>query len=153
MLKYWKVWLSAHPTRSEAWLKERISEGFEIHHLDRSKGDVASNLVLIEGLDHKMIHRVGDGGLQTLSNRKLGPTPQTIKSGQQIYEMRVIGHSWDFIKEALGLTWHEVHYRPKAYAVAAGRAWPIGGPKIRGPVIDAALAELQDQADKLEAMR
>jgi len=55
--EYHKSWLVAHPERGEAWLKEKLREGFDIHHID---GDKANNdplnLVLIEAGDHFMLH-------------------------------------------------------------------------------------------------
>jgi hypothetical protein len=47
------TWLGKHPDRSEQWLRERIADGFQIHHVDGNhENDHPNNLVLIEGNDH-----------------------------------------------------------------------------------------------------
>ena len=52
-----KAWLKAHPQRSEAWLKERLADGFHIHHMDGNHfNNVPNNLVLMEKQDHQMLH-------------------------------------------------------------------------------------------------
>ena len=57
MLDYHKAWLSAHLDRTEDWLKDKILEGFDIHHLDGNHANnEPSNLVLIEHGDHMMLH-------------------------------------------------------------------------------------------------
>jgi hypothetical protein len=54
---YHVAWLSVHPDRSEEWLETRLSEGFDIHHLDGDHGNNdPTNLVLIEHGDHMMLH-------------------------------------------------------------------------------------------------
>jgi hypothetical protein len=54
---YHLAWLEAHPARSEAWLRERMGDGFDIHHVDGDKANNApQNLVLIEAADHMMLH-------------------------------------------------------------------------------------------------
>jgi hypothetical protein len=48
-----KVWLASHPDRNEGWLRDRIAEGFDVHHLDGDhSNDDPSNLALIEATDH-----------------------------------------------------------------------------------------------------
>lgn len=127
-MNYWKVWLEAHPTRSAKWLQERISEGFEIHHLDPSKGDVPGNLVLIEGTDHKMVH--GAGALALRRTQRTGILPRTRECGERAYELRLQGRSWRFIEQTVAEV-RQVKHAAKAYALSVGRAWPIGGPKQR----------------------
>ena len=36
-----KIWLSAHPHRSAKWLRERIADGFDVHHIDGDDTGVA----------------------------------------------------------------------------------------------------------------
>jgi len=36
LASYHHVWLAQHPERSETWLKEKMREGFDIHHIDGS---------------------------------------------------------------------------------------------------------------------
>lgn len=57
MREYHKIWLAAHPGRTEEWLKERIRDGFHVHHIDGDhENNDPANLVLIDGVDHGMIH-------------------------------------------------------------------------------------------------
>lgn len=54
---YHDAWLSAHPTRTEGWLRDRLAEGFDIHHLDGNHdNNDPPNLVLIEHEDHLRLH-------------------------------------------------------------------------------------------------
>lgn len=58
------AWLSAHPDRSEEWLLDALSDGFDIHHVDGNhSNDAPSNLVLMESVDHMRMHgpRLRDG--------------------------------------------------------------------------------------------
>jgi hypothetical protein len=55
--KHHKAWLDAHPHRTLEWLKERTSDGFDIHHVDGDRENNApENLVMIECSDHMMLH-------------------------------------------------------------------------------------------------
>lgn len=53
-----KVWLQSHPHRTQRWLRDRIKDGFDIHHMDGdTENDHPSNLILLETTDHtKTIH-------------------------------------------------------------------------------------------------
>lgn len=54
---YHYSWLGAHPERSFEWLRDRISDGFHIHHVDGDHGnDTPTNLLLIDGVDHLRLH-------------------------------------------------------------------------------------------------
>jgi hypothetical protein len=57
MESYHYIWLSTHTHRDETWLKEKLSEGFDIHHIDgEHNNNNPDNLVLIEHLDHMRLH-------------------------------------------------------------------------------------------------
>lgn len=57
MNSYHRAWLAAHPDRTAGWLQERLTDGFEVHHLDNNPlNDDPLNLVLIEGADHMRLH-------------------------------------------------------------------------------------------------
>lgn len=58
MQSYHRVWLASHPHRTAKWLRERIADGFDIHHIDGDDAnDHPSNLILLESTDHaKSIH-------------------------------------------------------------------------------------------------
>lgn len=67
---YHYAWLSEHPYRSEEWLKAKLVEGFDIHHLDGNHdNNDPANLVLIEHSDHMMLH--GGRTLGRLKPRKI----------------------------------------------------------------------------------
>jgi hypothetical protein len=54
---YQRAWLLGHPERTEAWLREKLQDGFEVHHLDADrKNDDPNNLVLLERGDHHALH-------------------------------------------------------------------------------------------------
>jgi hypothetical protein len=36
--RHHREWLKAHPERSETWLRERLADGFIIHHADGNPG-------------------------------------------------------------------------------------------------------------------
>lgn len=60
LLPHQSAWLTAHPNRSEEWLRERMRDGFDVHHVDGdSRNNDPDNLVLIEGSDHMLLHFVG----------------------------------------------------------------------------------------------
>lgn len=51
------AWLSAHPERSAEWLRDRLADGFHVHHIDGNhENNAPRNLVLIESGDHMMLH-------------------------------------------------------------------------------------------------
>jgi hypothetical protein len=54
---YHIAWLSAHPERSEEWLRAKIEEGFHVHHKDGDhSNDDPLNLILMDGVDHMRLH-------------------------------------------------------------------------------------------------
>lgn len=74
MESYHVAWLSAHPDRAEGWLRDRLAEGFDVHHLDGNHAnDDPSNLVLIEHLDHMRIHGLPGNRIQAVSRSVNGP--------------------------------------------------------------------------------
>ncbi len=71
---YHHAWLSIHPHRTECWLRERLREGFDIHHIDGNhENNDALNLALVEHTDHLRVHNRGGLGrilaTETLSRR------------------------------------------------------------------------------------
>lgn len=55
-----KAWLEHHPDRTAEWLKQRLRDGFHVHHIDGNAGNNESrNLALVEGKDHMHLHFVG----------------------------------------------------------------------------------------------
>jgi hypothetical protein len=54
---YHWAWLAAHPERSQQWLRDRLADGFDVHHADGNHtNDDPDNLVLIEVTDHAKLH-------------------------------------------------------------------------------------------------
>lgn len=52
-----QAWIDCHPHRSERWLRARLSDGFDVHHMDGNpQNNDPDNLVLIEHDDHMRIH-------------------------------------------------------------------------------------------------
>jgi hypothetical protein len=66
-----RAWLKAHPERSEGWLRERLADGFEVHHVDgNGANDHPLNLALVEGRDHvRVVHRHPRGTAEMISQR------------------------------------------------------------------------------------
>lgn len=60
MKEYHYIWLEAHPDRTEVWLRDKLIDGFDIHHLDHDHDNNSpDNLVLMEHRDHFMVHSGG----------------------------------------------------------------------------------------------
>lgn len=54
---YHLAWLGAHPWRTPEWFREKLRDGFDVHHLDGDhSSDDPKNLILIEHSDHMMLH-------------------------------------------------------------------------------------------------
>ncbi len=81
MQTYHYAWLSAHPNRDEDWLKLKLKEGFDIHHLDgdHSNHD-PTNLVLIDAADHMMLHNGKKRMSRVMPGLKVGrPRKKTVE--------------------------------------------------------------------------
>ena len=77
MNKHQKTWLKANPHRSAIWLREKLTDGFDIHHLDGNHdNDDPLNLLLIEVMDHMRLH---DLPLQRISAAKIIPDKKKIR--------------------------------------------------------------------------
>lgn len=74
-MKLWHTaWLSAHPYRTEEWLREKLRDGFDVHHMDGDKANNdSSNLVLIEHVDHMRLHGSPNIKLGRLGFSSRGP--------------------------------------------------------------------------------
>lgn len=65
-------WLILHPTRDAQWLKDRLLEGFDVHHVDGDHdNNDPRNLVLIEHVDHMRMHGsvMAEGRLRVVSRK------------------------------------------------------------------------------------
>ena len=100
---YHFAWLDVHPQRSVEWLRERLKDGFDIHHIDGNhKNNDPANLILIESHDHFMLH----SGVR-LTLRKLnvsGPRKETLERGCAALKLRAKGKTWREVGAALGCT-------------------------------------------------
>ena len=130
MLEYHYAWLSIHPDRTEEWLRQRLADGFDIHHMDGNhQNNDPANLALIEHVDHMRLHN------NSLKNRLLAPRAERkaerLALGAQCYAARSTGTRWKLIdKELLGTM--PDRYTParsmamaKAWAEQNQQPWPI----------------------------
>lgn len=78
---YHLIWLEQHPNRTKEWLKAMMRDGFHIHHIDGNHdNNEDTNLVLIEGCDHFMIHNGSKRPLKLVPQRtKEGEMPSVVK--------------------------------------------------------------------------
>ena len=84
MEAYHFAWLAAHPDRSEDWLKARLYEGFDIHHMDGDhENNEIDNLVLIEHLDHMRLHSLPHNRLV----RRSGHECKKVKKSRKIRQI------------------------------------------------------------------
>jgi hypothetical protein len=90
MEEYHYVWLASHPDRDEKWLRDKLYEGFDVHHLDgnHSNND-PNNLVLVEHEDHMRLHNLRLSRLSYLG-RKSSQLAQIERLKRRIWE-RLIG--------------------------------------------------------------
>lgn len=127
MKDYHWIWLEAHPHRTEEWLKERMTDGFDIHHVDGDqKNNDPSNLVLIECTDHLMLH--AGGGRPSLYRSLDRPEDRQRRqdAGRKAYALRLQGLGWREILEETGasspaslMKWARDH------ASRNGLCWPV----------------------------
>ncbi len=88
MQLYHYLWLCAHPDRADTWLRDRLADGFDIHHIDGDHANAAPrNLALIEHSDHFMLH--GGRALRRVNRRgPRGPNKRTRGQGRMGSRMR-----------------------------------------------------------------
>lgn len=132
------VWLESRPDRDREWLKLRLLDGFQVHHID---GDHANNtphnLALVEGADHMKFH--GHFGFtEAIVARRVQKRLRRIaavnrrildeRRSELSYRLRLDGFRWDQITEHLWPT-----SRPHYTAMAAAKKlaerqrlrWPV----------------------------
>lgn len=94
---YHYAWLSNHPDRTEEWLKERLADGFDVHHLDRRhNNDTPSNLVLMEAHDHMRLH--GSSLFRPVGKSKDSKIAEKLAVARSVYDLR----------QRTGLPWKDV---------------------------------------------
>jgi hypothetical protein len=99
------AWLSTRVHRTIDWLKEKLAEGFDVHHLDGNhSNNEPSNLVLIECSDHMRLH---GGRICRLNGKgergKSGPRRETLlKRLQELEAWALRAHIVSYKKKASG---------------------------------------------------
>ncbi|TQE92931.1 MAG: hypothetical protein FKY71_18690 [Spiribacter salinus] len=125
LLDYHHAWLSAHPNRTEEWLKERLEDGFHVHHADGDpNNNDSSNLILIEGADHMRLHGREGLLLGLLSDARQRKKRQRAIINRKCYEMRRDQDvTWADIASAMGVKCAKS--RALAHAEESGDCWPL----------------------------
>lgn len=127
---YHFAWLAKHPNRDEAWLIDRLVDGFHVHHLDHDHAnDDPENLVLIEGDDHMELHGrcIRSELVQGRERKKRAKRDD----GRTAYQMKSRDTSWSMVGAQL---WPaslnpgaQARAAAKTYAEAAGLPFPKPG--------------------------
>lgn len=129
MKDHHRAWLECHPHRSEEWLLQKLAEGFDVHHVDGNhENNAYSNLVLIEGSDHFMLHA---GGKRTNMYRAfLTQEEQEEKLAQaaEAYGLRSEGNTWATVAGLLGLSEGRALSLAQKHAARNGLTWPVQVP-------------------------
>lgn len=109
---YHWAWLVGHPERTAVWLKAKITEGFEVHHVDGDhENNEPGNLVLIEGADHMRLHHLPFARTQTAGRlgakarmKKISPKLRSViarhAAMKRWYPHRFHNWDWDAINRA-----------------------------------------------------
>ena len=123
MQEHHRIWLEAHPHRTEAWLRERLGDRFDIHHIDGNHdNNEPRNLVLIESADHMGLH----GMRKCLRAASIGGhRPETLETGEIFYRRRVKGMLWNIAAEGYDLNGLAASSRAHTWAKHTGAPWPI----------------------------
>ena len=147
---YHKVWLRSHPERDEAWLIERLRDGFDIHHMDGNhQNNEPSNLVLIESRDHMRLH--GCDRLRKLalsSEQKAAVCQEVYEAAKRITSRSDISkrdQSWEAISVELGCSSATARRRAQIHADRNGLSWPL---IKRGKKAETSAAYRRVKADK-----
>jgi hypothetical protein len=122
---YHLIWLHSHPERSEKWLRQQLSEGFHIHHINGDHfDDDFANLVLIEGSDHLRLHGID---LVSSVRRKgaRGPRKSTLMRGAIAYDAKARGEKWTNAgQKSGGCGNHAAAMAAMKYAQRNNLPWP-----------------------------
>lgn len=143
LLPHHQAWLDSRPDRTVVWLRDRLREGFHIHHIDGNHGNNdPRNLALVEGADHMKFH--GHYGLcETMISRRAARSRRRSERANEIvietrraalaYRLRQQGYAWSDItnhlwsrgcdSRAMGVA--------KSYAAKMRMPWPV--PQISSP--------------------
>lgn len=131
MKPYHYAWLMRHPERTSEWLKKKLKDGFDIHHLDGNHdNNTPYNLVLIECRDHMLVH---GADMSRIANAKKAKENKDgrLRFGAQLYQLRKTGRTWrQCYKKATGVDDpHQGTARAikaaKDYAKSCNLPWPV----------------------------
>ena len=132
MKNYHKVWLDAHPERTLEWFKERMKDGFDIHHIDGDKTNNApDNLVMIECRDHMRLHGMNHSRInlkEELVKKQERDVTRRLLKGESCYNLRYsTDKSWpDIAKQVYNSkSGQKALLAAKAYANYYSLEWPI----------------------------
>jgi hypothetical protein len=133
MKEYHRVWLEHNPHRTEDWLKDKLRDGFTIHHIDGNHDNNSpNNLVLVTWADHTMIHNGKKRMIQT--GRRIGPRKPTparppsekaLAIGESAYKSRAMGHQWCNCGVWDGMTDRQALAYAQTYAIHNAMIWPL----------------------------
>lgn len=122
---YHRAWLEHHPCRTEAWLQERLSDGFHVHHVDRDHANESrENLVLIEAEDHMRIHGRSGTLLMVSADKRESKERRDHEIGRAAYEHRRRLGRWGDAR-VLGACGGRAYLLARAYAAKTGKQWPL----------------------------
>ena len=129
-----EIWLQAHPHRTRVWLRERLAEGFEIHHVDGvHENNSPDNLVLVEGRDHMLLH-MGHrpDRVRKLPDKVIAAQRVSYAIGKAAYKLRTTGLRWKAVAHELSrnkvceyLGASAVTNKARRYASVYKKPWPI----------------------------
>lgn len=119
---YHWAWLTAHPERSQEWLRAKLLDGFDIHHIDGNhENDDPANLCLLEHVDHMRLHG-------TPMRRGRGTKCANIVShplDEDSYNLRLLGKCWYDIGQDLGISEGMAAQYAKRWCLNHNISWPM----------------------------
>ncbi|MEL6568189.1 MAG: HNH endonuclease [Pseudomonadota bacterium] len=162
---YHLIWLRSHPHRSEEWLKARLADGFDIHHVDGDhKNNDTDNLVLIEHVDHMRLHGM-TGSLGRLTPKK-GPRPETMHVGEAAYNAakKIVDedgltqvNGWGLVAKQIGHNEIKAKNAAKIWAESNGLMWPLflrnGKRQVKTPAQKRRLESEQQERERKERQK
>lgn len=141
MERYHLAWLSVHPERTQEWLKQKLAEGFQVHHIDGDHfNDDPHNLLLVDGVDHLRLHSGSiRAGIASWRDRQRKPKKALAEDsvGREVYVGKASDdRPWkDYVIEFYGgvkpepdLIWGDIaqklQWRAKRFAKRNDLPWP-----------------------------